>query len=89
MASAVDTAKRALVRVLRHFAVLYNVAFNVTRDSADEDVRQAYRGCRGRAQRRRACAAKCRTPKVTLKPRYAVTKVRRICNKGAATPSPP
>ena len=41
MVTAVDKAKRALVRVLQQLAVLYNCALNLTRDSADDAVHRA------------------------------------------------
>ena len=43
MVSALDTAKRMLVSVLRAIAVLYNVNVNVSRESTDAAVTSAYR----------------------------------------------
>ena len=43
MVSAVDQAKRALVALLRALAAAYACAARVTRDSADAEIRTAYR----------------------------------------------
>ena len=43
MVSAVDQAKRALVALLRTLAAAYACAVRVTRDSADAEIRTAYR----------------------------------------------
>ena len=45
MPSAVDLAKRELVKVLKELAAKYSItfAFTLTRDSSDEDVIKAFR----------------------------------------------
>ena len=43
MVSALDQAKRALVALLRTLAAAYACSVKVTRDSADAEVRTAYR----------------------------------------------
>ena len=43
MVSSVETAKRALVRLLLHLAKLYRVVLGITRDSADDDIRKSYK----------------------------------------------
>ena len=43
MPSALDVAKRDLVKVLRDFAAKYGVALALTRDSANKDVEKAFR----------------------------------------------
>ena len=43
MVSAADQAKRALASVLRSLLSLYSVALVITRDSADAEIRTAYR----------------------------------------------
>ena len=43
MPSAVDVAKRALVKVLKELAAKYQVALSVNRESADKDVTKGYR----------------------------------------------
>ena len=43
MVSALDQAKRALVALLRTLAAAYACAVQVTRDSADAELRTAYR----------------------------------------------
>jgi hypothetical protein len=49
MVSAIDRAKRALVALLKHLARVYGVTVDGTRDSADKDVRRAYRQVSRRA----------------------------------------
>ena len=49
MVSAIDRAKRALVVLLKHLATVYGVTVSVTRDSADKDIRRAYRQVSRRA----------------------------------------
>lgn len=43
MVSVLDKAKRALVVVLRAFAITYGLDLSVTRDSLDKDLSSAYR----------------------------------------------
>ena len=43
MPSAVDAAKRELVKVLRELAAKYTVALSLTRESPDKDVTKAFR----------------------------------------------
>ena len=43
MVSSVDHAKRALVSLLLYFAKLYRVVLNITRDSADDDIRKSFK----------------------------------------------
>ncbi len=43
MVSAIDRAKRALVTLLKALAASYGVVLQLARDSADRDVRSAYR----------------------------------------------
>ena len=49
MVSAIDRAKRALVVLLKHLAIIYGVNVSITRDAADKDVRRAYRQVSRRA----------------------------------------
>ena len=49
MVSAIDGAKRALVALLKDLATVYGVIVSTTRDSADKDVRRAYRQVSWRA----------------------------------------
>ena len=59
MVSAVDQAKRALVALLRTLAAAYACAVRVTRDSADAEIRTAYRAVSRKVHRDRptGCAA--------------------------------
>ena len=43
MVSVVDTAKRALVTLLKSLAAIYAVTLTLTRDSADSEVEAAYK----------------------------------------------
>ena len=43
MVSVTDKCKRALVSLIRSLALFHQVVTTVTRDSADVDVRKAYR----------------------------------------------
>ena len=43
MVSAIDLAKRALISLLKALGTAYGLAFAITRDAADKDVRTAYR----------------------------------------------
>ena len=43
MVSLVDTAKRALVTLLKSLAAIYSVTVALTRDSADTEVRETER----------------------------------------------
>ena len=43
MISAIDCAKRALVLLIRSLAAAYSLAFQLTRDSPDKDLRTAFR----------------------------------------------
>ena len=43
MVNAVDLAKRALVKLLKGMAVLYDLTVTITRNSPDPEVRTAYR----------------------------------------------
>ena len=43
MVCATDLAKRFLVSVVRELATIYRVAVSICRDSADADVREAYK----------------------------------------------
>ena len=49
MPSAVDLAKRELVKVLRELAEKYGVVLTLTRDSANKDVEKAFRKVSRRA----------------------------------------
>ena len=43
MPSVRDLAKRALVTLLKSLATAYGLVLSISRDSADKDVRTAYR----------------------------------------------
>ena len=43
MVSVVDTAKRALVTLIKSLAAIYSVTVTLTRDSADSEVKAAYK----------------------------------------------
>ena len=43
MVSSVDRAKRALVSLLIRLAKLYSIVLDITRDSADVDIRRAFK----------------------------------------------
>eukprot|EP00973_Karenia_brevis_P070236 9763151-Karenia_brevis.AAC.1 len=49
MVSTLDKAKRALVSVILAFATAYKIALQINRDSADGEVRSAYRRLSRRA----------------------------------------
>lgn len=49
MPSKVDVAKRALVSVLRALAAAYGIILEISRDSADEQLRSSYRKLSRRA----------------------------------------
>ena len=48
MVSSVDRAKRALVSMLLRFAKLYGVILDITRDSADADIRRSFKTVSGK-----------------------------------------
>ena len=50
MVSNIDTAKRALVTLLKSLATIYLVAVGVTRESSDGDLRSAFRQVSRRAR---------------------------------------
>ena len=49
MVSAVDRAKRALVRSLLRLARLYCVVLDITRDSTDVEIRRSFKKVSGKA----------------------------------------
>ena len=68
MPSARDLAKRALVTLLKSLATAYGLVLSLTRESADKDVRTAYRkvSVKTLPTGRQAVKQACKTPSHVL-----------------------